>query len=559
MTAPSEGDPGLLLVIGPSNRVTAPEPAAAGPRVALSRTVEPAFLLALGGLAGGVVIGWLLVLEQILPAAALLAGCLGSLGLATRRGRGSGGPTAATAAPIAAEALSGAPVPAPLPIDLVDDRDPLTGLPGKLAMRLATGTLLRAIPPGGRAALLAFDLDRLKDVNACWGYGVGDEVLRRTAERLRALAGAHGRAGRLGGDRFALLLPDLADAAAALERARDALELVARPLEVAGFEVTPSATIGVALYPDHGSGFDQLMRSAELAVDEAKREGGGRLLLFDPRMDSSLKARKAMERELRRALEEGQFLVHYQPQIDLATSAVVACEALIRWCHPDRGMVPPIEFVPVAESNGLIRPLGAWILKEALLAARRWLELGWPVRVAVNLSAAQLRQRDLPALLRRLFAETGVPPHLLELEVTESLFVDPSQITIRRCLDAVAAMGVSLAIDDFGTGYSSLACLKRLPVDRIKIDKSFLREVGRDPADEAIVRTIIGLARTFDRRVVAEGVETELQRRFLEREGCDEAQGYHFARPMPEADVTAFMRGRLVLAPEPPRRLARAG
>jgi diguanylate cyclase (GGDEF)-like protein len=553
----------VLLVIGPSSRGTAPAPAGAERPAAPSRTAEPALVLALGGLAGGVVIGWMLVLEHLVPATVLLLGCLGSLGLAARRGREACASTAGAPAP--AESAATVPpaqptrAPAPLPIDLVDDPDPLTGLPGELAMRLATGALLREIPAGGRAALLAFDLDRLKDVNACWGYSAGDEVLRRTAERLGALAGGRGRVGRLGGDRFALLLPDLADAAAAQELARDALERLARPLEVAGVEVTPSATIGVALYPDHGSGFDQLMRSAELAVDEAKREGGGRVLLFDPRMDMTLKARKAMERELRRALEEGQFLVHYQPQIDLATSAVIACEALIRWRHPDRGMIPPVEFVPIAESNGLIRPLGAWILKEALEAARRWLDHGWPVRVAVNVSAAQLRQRDLPALLRRLLAETGVPPHLLELEVTESLFVDPSQITIRRCLDSVAAMGVSLAIDDFGTGYSSLACLKRLPVDRIKIDKSFLREVGRDPADEAIVRTIIGLARTFDRRVVAEGVETELQRRFLEREGCDEAQGYHFARPMPEADVTAFMRERVVLAPEPPRRLARAG
>ncbi len=547
--APQGEAEGALLVVAPGAR-----PEATGGRdrrAPRPPSAEPALLLALGGLASGVAIGGMLVLEHLVEAAILFAGSLGSLGLVLHRRRQVPPPAAVPQSPVAQ--------PAPLPIDLLDDRDPLTGLPGKLAMRLATGALLRGAAPGGRTALLAFDLDRLKDVNACWGYAVGDEVLRRVGERLVELAGERGRAGRLGGDRFALLLPDLPDAAAAQERARDALERLASPLEVAGVEITPSATIGVALHPDHGSGFDQLMRCAELAVDEAKREGGGRLLLFDPRMDSTLKARKAMERELRRALEKGEFLVHYQPQIDLATRAVVACEALIRWRHPDRGMVPPVEFVPVAESNGLIRPLGAWILKEALEAARRWLDRGWPVRIAVNVSAAQLRQRDLPALLRRLLGETGVPPHLLELEVTESLFVDPSQISIRRCLDSVAAMGVSLAIDDFGTGYSSLACLKRLPVDRIKIDKSFLREVGRDPADEAIVRTIIGIARTFGRRVVAEGVESELQRRFLEREGCDEAQGYHFARPMPEAEVTAFMRDRLVLAPPPTRFLARAG
>ena len=547
-TSGGEADGGLLVVERPGGRGHAARRHDRFGRPPLPR-VEPALLFAVGGLASGVAIGGMLALEQLVEAGLLLAASLGSLGLALRR---RGARSAALAPPPA-------PAPSPLPIDLVDDRDPLTGLPGKLAMRLATGSVLRAGAPGTRAALLAFDLDRLKDVNACWGYATGDEVLRRIGERLTELAGERGRAARLGGDRFALLLPDLPDAATALERAREALEQLGRPLEVAGVEITPSATIGVALHPDHGSGFDQLMRCAELAVDEAKREGGGRLLLFEPRMDATLKARKVMERELRRALETGQFTVHYQPQFDLASNAVVACEALIRWRHPDRGVVPPIEFVPIAESTGLIRPLGAWILEEALGAARRWLDLGWPVRVAVNVSAAQLRQRDLPALLRRLLAETGVPPHLLELEVTESLFVDPSQITIRRCLDAVAAMGVSLAIDDFGTGYSSLACLKRLPVDRIKIDKSFLRELGRDPADEAIVRTIIGIARTFERRVVAEGVETELQRRFLAHAGCDEAQGYHFARPMPEDEVTAFMRDRLIATPAPRHNLARAG
>ncbi|BCX17412.1 MAG: hypothetical protein KatS3mg117_1094 [Geminicoccaceae bacterium] len=547
MSPAAEGEvEGGLVVVGPEPRPDR-EASRRSPSGRSSPRVEPALWLALTSLASGVAIGGLLVLEQFLEAALLLAGSLGCGTYLLRRRRTS--PAAAARAP----------APAPLPIDLVDDRDPLTGLPGKFAMRLSTGAVLRAGAPGTRAALLAFDVDRLKDVNACWGYGAGDEVLRRIGERLAELAGERGRAARLGGDRFALLLPDLPDVATAQERAREALERVGRPLEVGGVEITPSATIGVALHPDHGSGFDQLMRCAELAVDEAKREGGARLVLFEPRMDATLKARKVMERELRRALETRQFQIHFQPQFDLATEAVVACEALVRWRHPERGLVPPVEFVPIAESNGLIRPLGAWVLEEALRAARRWLDLGWPVRVAVNVSAAQLRQRDLPALLRRLLAETGVPPHLLELEVTESLFVDPSQITIRRCLDSVAAMGVSLAIDDFGTGYSSLACLKRLPVDRIKIDKSFLREIGRDRADEAIVRTIIGIARTFERRVVAEGVETELQRRFLEREGCDEAQGYHFARPMPEAEVTAFMRDRLIATPVMPRNLARAG
>lgn len=552
MRGPADGADNGALLVGSQHLPFASSPLSTSRsgRLLVS-TLDPAIVIAALALGFGTLVGALAMIGKLEVAAAVLGGSLGSLGLLVRRSRRGRGGGCATGTP--------SPPAVAAPSRAVDeDRDELTGLPGKLAMRRRTAMALRNSTAGARTALLAFDLDRLKDVNACWGYAAGDEVLRKCAERLVDLAGVHGVAGRLGGDRFALVLPDLADVTAARRAARSALELLGRPLEVGGIEIAPSATIGVALYPDHGSGFDQLMRCAELAVDEAKREGGGRLVLFDPRMDATLKARKTIERELRRALESGQFAVHFQPQFDLATGAVVACEALIRWRHPERGYVPPVEFVPVAESNGLIRPIGAWILKEALAAARRWLELGWPVRVAVNVSAAQLRQRDLPQLVRRALAESRVPPDLLELEVTESLFVDPSQIAIRRCLDEVAAMGVSLAIDDFGTGYSSLACLKRLPVDRIKIDKSFLRDVDRDPVDEAIVRTIIGLARTFDLRVVAEGVESEQQRRFLEREGCDEAQGYHFARPMPEAEVTAFMAERLVRPPEPPRRLARA-
>lgn len=538
---PKLGEDGAL--VGPGSPLGAASRAKDGrwPRAIAER--GQTFLLMLACLGGGAVIGALAASGRMLEAAALLTGGLAALPWLARP---------------ASRKEATAPVQRLRVARADDDRDPLTDLLSKSGIRRATRAALQASRPNTRAAFLAFDLDRLKDINACWGYTVGDEVLRGTAARLARLAGPHGLAARLDGDRFAMLVPELADGRAALRIAHEALELLSRPLVAGGVEIAPSATIGIALYPDHGCGFDQLMRCAELAIDEVKREGGGRLALFEPRMDATLKARKSIERELRRALEAGEFSLQFQPQIEIATGAVVACEALIRWRHPERGNIPPIEFVPVAESNGLIRPIGAWILKEALAAARRWLDHGWAVRVAVNVSAAQLRQRELPQLLRRLLTDYGVPPHLLELEVTESLFVDPSQIAIRRCLDEVAAMGVSLAIDDFGTGYSSLASLKRLPVDRIKIDKSFLREVGRDPSDEAIVRTIIGLARTFDLRVVAEGVENETQRRFLEAVGCDEAQGYHFARPMPESEVEAFLAAHAVRVPGPPRRLARA-
>ncbi len=422
------------------------------------------------------------------------------------------------------------------------DRDELTGLLGRHGLKLQTQAILRAARSGGeRVALLAFDMDRLKDVNSFCGYRAGDEVLRHAAHRLSAFGREGMRVARMDGDRFAIVAAGLASAEEAQGLADRALERLSRRLQVEGSEVAPSASVGIALFPDHGSSFDQLMRCAEMAVDEAKRAGGSRWRLFNPRMDHSLKLRKAMERELRHAMEHGGLALHYQPQLDLRTGEVIACEALLRWAHPDKGMIPPAQFIPIAESSGLIRPIGAWVLAEACRAARRWRDAGHELRMAVNVSVAQLRHQDMVSMAARVLEQTGMQPDALELEVTESLFVDPAQLAMRRSLEGLAAMGLGLSIDDFGTGYSSLGYLRRLPVSRIKIDKSFLRHVGTDPVDDAIVRAIIGLARTFDRRVLAEGVETEAQRLFLLREGCDEAQGFLFAKPMPEDDCTAFL------------------
>jgi diguanylate cyclase (GGDEF)-like protein len=425
------------------------------------------------------------------------------------------------------------------------DRDELTGLIGRHGLKLYTRTLLRqARNAGRRVALLAFDMDRLKDINSFCGYRVGDEVLRSSAHRLSAFSDEDLRIARVDGDRFAIVASELGSADDAQRLADRALERLGRRIQVEGSEVRPSASVGIALFPDHGNSFDQLMRCAEMAVDEAKRAGGNRWRLFNPRMDHSLKLRKAMERELRHAMDHGDLALHYQPQLDLRTGEVIACEALLRWTHPEKGLIPPAQFIPVAESSGLIRPIGAWVLAEACRAARRWRDAGVGLRVAVNVSVAQLRHQDMVSMATRVLEQTGMQPAFLELEVTESLFVDPAQLAMRRSLEGLAAMGLGLSIDDFGTGYSSLGYLRRLPVSRIKIDKSFLRHVGADPVDDAIVRAIIGLARTFDRRVLAEGVETEAQRLFLMREGCDEAQGYLFAKPMSEPDCTAFLARR---------------
>lgn len=418
--------------------------------------------------------------------------------------------------------------------------DPLTDLPGRDALAV---TLRRLIDEVGsseeRVALIAFDIDRMKDINGLHGYAVGDQLLRIAARRLEGVA----RDGvfRLDGDRFVVVRRGLGGVADAELAAVAALDRISRPIRLGKTtkqEMTPSASVGIALCPDHGRDFESLMRCAEMAVDDAKRAGGRRCRLFDRGMIVAMQLRKDIERDLREALEAGDLALHFQPQLDLATDRIVGVEALMRWHHKERGLVPPTTFIPIAEASGLIRPMGTWLVHEACRTLKRWQEMGFDLVMAINISAAQLRQQNLPEIVARALEEHEIAPHRLELELTESLFVDPSELIMRRSLDRLAEMGVGLAIDDFGTGYSSLAYLKRLPVQKIKIDKSFTQGIGREEVDEALVKVIIHLARTFGKRVLAEGVETEGQHRFLVDEGCDAAQGYLFAKPMPFAACT---------------------
>jgi diguanylate cyclase (GGDEF)-like protein len=441
--------------------------------------------------------------------------------------------------------------PAPPP----PERDVLTGLlsaGGMLAT--APGLLERAQADRSQLLLLVCDIARLRDVNGLHGFGFGDDLLRQFARRLGAVTGATPTAARMGGDRFALLVANLGGGEAAGAVAVAVTEALARPFLIAGCEVAVRVHAGAALFPDHAASFDRLMRAAELAL-ESSRRGDGRWRMFDPQLNRAAVARKAMEKELKRAIEENQLLLHYQPQVDLAAGRVLAVEALLRWQHPERGLIPPQTFIPIAEASGLIRPIGAWVLAEACRATRRWHEQGLEIGISVNVSAAQLKHQELPATVSQALAASGLPAGALELELTESMFVDPAELVVHRAVQAIAAMGVRLAIDDFGTGYSSLGYLKRLPVHKIKIDKSFVRELGSDDGDAAIVRSIIGLAQTFGKRVLAEGIEEASQYRFLLAEGCHEGQGYHFARPMPEAGCTEFLRRHAaaptVLAPLP--------
>ena len=412
--------------------------------------------------------------------------------------------------------------------------DPLTGLKGEDALKHLLGKAVGDAQPKALLAVIAFDIDRLKDINGFYGYAAGDRLLRSAAQRLQAREGD--ALFRLSGDRFVVVCPNMPSQADAETLAVQMLERLARPLRLQDqgvVEVTPSASVGIALSPNHGVGHETLMRHAELAADEAKRAGGRRCKVFNPGLVMAIKTKKDLERELARAIDHGDLCLHYQPQIDLATGRIVAFEALMRWSHPERGNIPPTTFIPVAETSGLIRRIGPWLLREAMGQARAWRDLGFDLGMAINISPAQLRQQDLPREVALALAQSGMAPERIELEVTESLFVDPAEIVMRRTLSELEGMGLRLAIDDFGTGYSSLAYLKRLPIHRIKIDKSFTDGIGREGVDEALVRTVISLAYTFGKEVLAEGVETEEQRAFLVKEGCGSAQGYLFARPMP--------------------------
>ena len=412
-------------------------------------------------------------------------------------------------------------------------KDPLTGLFGKDALKHAFQAKSATLAPGKRLALIAFDVDRLKDVNSFHGYTVGDQLLRVVALRLEGKS--NDSTFRTSGDRFAVLVEGLSDAVAAELCAVQKLDRITRPLQLSTHgtgEVMPSASVGVAVYPDHGGDLDALLRYAEMAVDEAKRAGGRRCKLFDDGLILALKAKKGLEHELKLAIEGRGLALHYQPQIDLVSGRITAVEALMRWPHPERGQIPPTTFIPIAEATGLIRPMGKWLIEEAARQTKAWHAMGLPIGMAINISAAQLRQAELLDHMAAALATTGLPARIFELEVTESLFVDPSELMMRRTLQQLDEMGFSLAIDDFGTGYSSLAYLKRLPVHKIKIDKSFTSGIG-DDTDEALVRVIISLARTFGKQVLAEGVETEAQHHFLASEGCNAAQGYLFAKPMP--------------------------
>jgi diguanylate cyclase (GGDEF)-like protein/PAS domain S-box-containing protein len=388
-----------------------------------------------------------------------------------------------------------------------------------------------------QGALLLFDLDSFKEINDAHGHLVGDQLLRMVASRLRPAIRDSDTFARFGGDEFAVVAPDVAGPAGAADLAQRLIKLMAAPFRVGDGEVQIGASIGVALFPEGSNDPNQLITRADRALYWAKHESRGQVRFYDLKLDAEMQRRKQLRSDVRRALERDEFELHYQPQLDLATNRCIGVEALVRWRHPERGLLAAAEFIPAADASGVSLALDAWVLREACRQARAWYDCGRPLRVAINLSQAQLSHADILATVEATLAMTGASSDCLELEITERFVMEGFSETTDRNLRALAAREIELVLDDFGQGHSSLASLRSLPVSKIKIDRAFVAGIGTVEQDEALVRLIVTLGRKLDKRVLAEGVETERQLAFLREVGCDEAQGYYIGRPAPAEEI----------------------
>ncbi|MCG9095037.1 EAL domain-containing protein [Laribacter hongkongensis] len=426
--------------------------------------------------------------------------------------------------------------------------DALTGLANRHALYRRLGQAITSVHQHQHPlAVLFVDLDKFKTINDTLGHAVGDVVLREVAGRLSDFAGPDDILARLGGDEFLLVLPG-ADERAASEVAACILTAMSVPVRVDGRELPTTPTIGVSLYPRDGEEADDLIRNADIAMYQAKARGRNTFQLYTPDMNAAAAERLQLQGELRNAHLRGEIMLHYQPQIDVTDGHVVGCEALMRWKHPTLGMVSPGRFIPLAEESGLIITLGNWAIREACRQAMAWQRAGLPpLTVAVNLSGCQFQQSNFTAVVADALADTSLPPQYLELELTESIVMHDVEQVIAT-LTELKALGVQLSIDDFGTGYSSLNYLKRFPVDLLKIDQGFVRDVETDPSDAAIVRAIIALGKILNLRLIAEGVETQGQLDYLHAAGVDFIQGYYFSRPLPAEDMATYLAQRLLPA-----------
>jgi diguanylate cyclase (GGDEF)-like protein/PAS domain S-box-containing protein len=421
--------------------------------------------------------------------------------------------------------------------------DTLTGLPNRLLFADRLGlAVAQAHRLGQRLAVLFLDLDGFKLINDSLGHSLGDRLLEVVAERIQGALREGDTVARLGGDEFTLLLPGVSRAEDAPKVAEKILETLRQPVAIDGRELYVTGSVGISLYPDDGSDPETLVRNADAAMYRAKDRGRDNYQLYAPAMNATAVERLALESSLRKALSQDALRLHYQPLLDLATGGVYGVEALLRWERPGHGLVFPDEFIPLAELTGLIIPIGPWVWRSACVQVKRWHSSGYrDLRLAVNLSARQFQQPDVAAQVTRALEETDFPPTHLDLEITESYAMQNPEAAIQT-LRELKAVGVGLSIDDFGVGYSSLSYLKRLPIDTLKIDRSFVRDITTDPDDAAIVTAVIAMARTLELRVVAEGVETEPQRAFLAAQGCDRAQGFLWSRAVPPDECEKLLR-----------------
>ena len=422
------------------------------------------------------------------------------------------------------------------------EHDFLTGLPNRM---LLNDRVDRAIGLSGRhttrVAMLFLDLDGFKHINDSLGHSTGDKLLQSVARRLVECVRDSDTVSRQGGDEFVVLLSEMQQWEDAALTAKRMLLAVAKGHSIDQHDLHLTTSIGISVYPDDGLDAETLIKNADTAMYQAKENGRSRYQFFEPAMNVRAVERHSIEESLRRGLERREFALHYQPKIDLRTGAITGAEALIRWTHPTRGLIPPSRFIPVAEDCGLILPIGAWVLREACAQAQAWVDAGLPpTTMAVNVSAIEFQQESFLENLFAILAETGLDPRSLQLELTESVLMKRAEFTA-SALQAVRERGVQVAVDDFGTGYSSLSYLLKFPVDALKIDQLFVRQISSGD-DTTIVTAVIGMARSLKLRVVAEGVETPEEVDFLRTHECDEAQGYYFSEPVPPQRFAGLLK-----------------
>ena len=420
--------------------------------------------------------------------------------------------------------------------------DILTNLPNRTLLQdRVTQAIATASRNDSRIAVLFLDLDGFKHINDSLGHAIGDRLLQSVAKRLLAAVRTSDTVSRVGGDEFVILLSEVTHAGDAGVKAGKILSALSAPFEIDQNTLRVTASIGVTTYPEDGQSAELLMRNADLAMYQAKEKGRSNCQFFEKGMNVRAVERQSIEGDLRCALEQDEFVVHYQPKIHLKTGAITGVEALVRWQHPRRGLVGPLQFISIAEDCGLMLPIGKWVLRESCRQAKAWLDAGLPpVEMAVNVSSVEFRNDEFLESIGTILKETGLEPRYLELELTESVLMQHADFSV-PVLQKLKAMGVRLAIDDFGTGYSSLSYLRQFPIDTLKVDQSFIHEINAETDEAAIISAVINMGCRMKHRVIAEGVETAEQLAFLRAHGCDEGQGYYFGRPMPALETATLL------------------